>query len=116
MAIRPSVILIIACVGLEACSGRLGANSDTWTQAAAPPPSTPSQRAVQVAWTAASARYCAFGLNPQKLKEALQPRWVAADDRPEYRRVKLKMARRRRMPAHQYWGILDPQKMRAMSA
>ncbi len=68
MAIRPSVILIIACVGLEACSGRLGANSDTWTQAAAPPPSTPSQRAVQVAWTAASARYCAFGLNPQKLK------------------------------------------------
>ena len=68
MAIRPSVILIITCVGLVACSGRLGGNSDTQTQAAAPPPSTPSQRAVQVAWTAASARYCAFGLNPQKLK------------------------------------------------
>ncbi len=68
MAIRPSIILFFVCVGLGACSGRLGGNSDTQTQAAAPPPSTPSQRAVQVAWTAASARYCAFGLNPQKLK------------------------------------------------
>ena len=55
-------------------------------------------------------------LNPQMLKEALRPREVAADDRPEYRRVKLKMARRRRIPAHQNWGILDPQKMRSMSA
>ena len=55
-------------------------------------------------------------LNPQRLKEALQPREVAADDRPAYRRVKLKMARRRRIPVHQNWGILDPQKMRAMSA
>ena len=55
-------------------------------------------------------------LNPQRLKEALRPREVAADDRPAYRRVKLKMARRRRIPAHQNWGILDPQKMRAMSA
>ncbi len=55
-------------------------------------------------------------LNPQMLKAALRPREVAADDRPEYRRVKLKMARRRRIPAHQNWGILDPQKMRAMSA
>ncbi len=54
-------------------------------------------------------------LNPQMLKDALRPREVA-DDRPEYRRVTLKMARRRRMPGHQNWGILDPQKMRAMSA
>lgn len=67
MAIRPSVILILICVTLGACS-RLSRNSDAGTDAAARPPSTPSQRAVQVAWTAASARYCAFGLNPQKLK------------------------------------------------
>ncbi|MCH8965034.1 MAG: hypothetical protein IIB58_08750 [Planctomycetes bacterium] len=55
-------------------------------------------------------------LNPQTLKEALRPGEVAADDRPEYRRVELNMARRRRTPVHQNWGILDPQKMRAMSA
>ncbi|MCH8913586.1 MAG: hypothetical protein IIA33_08485 [Planctomycetes bacterium] len=55
-------------------------------------------------------------LNPQTLKEALRPGEVAADDRPEYRRVELKMARRRRTAVHQNWGILDPQKMRAMSA
>ncbi len=55
-------------------------------------------------------------LNPQMLKEALQPCGVAADDRPEYRRVKLNMARRSRIPVHQNWGILDPKKMRAMSA
>ncbi len=55
-------------------------------------------------------------LNPQMLKEALRPREVAADDRPEYRRVKLKMARKRRIPAHQNWGILDPRKIRSMSA
>lgn len=54
-------------------------------------------------------------LNPQMLKEALQP-CEEADDRPEYRRVKLSMGRRRRIPGHQNWGILDPQKMRAMSA
>ena len=55
-------------------------------------------------------------LNPQMLKEALRPCEVAIDERPEYRRVKLKMASRRRIPTHQNWGILDPQKMRAMSA
>ncbi len=55
-------------------------------------------------------------LNPQMLKEALRPGEVAADDRPEYRRVKMHMARRRRIAGHQNWGILDPQKMRAMSA
>ena len=54
-------------------------------------------------------------LNPQMLKEALQP-CEEADDRPKYRRVKLSMARRRRIPRNQNWGILDPQKMRAMSA
>lgn len=68
MAIRPSVILIIACALLAACGSRLGGGSDAQTQAAVRPPSTPAQRAVQVAWTAANARYCAFGLNPQKLK------------------------------------------------
>ena len=68
MAIRPSVILIGACLALAGCS-RFGGGSDaTQASVAAPPPSTPPQRAVQVAWTAASARYCAFGLNPQKLK------------------------------------------------
>ena len=55
-------------------------------------------------------------LNPQMLKDALRPREVAADDRPEYRRAKLNMARGRRNRAHQNWGILDPQKMRAMRA
>ncbi len=64
MAIRPSFILMFICAGLAACSGRLGSQK----QAEARPPSTAPQRAVQVAWTAASARYCAFGLNPQKLK------------------------------------------------
>lgn len=68
MAIRPSVFLIGACLALAGCSGRLGGGSDTQASVAAPPTSTPPQRAVQVAWTAASARYCAFGLNPQKLK------------------------------------------------
>lgn len=68
---KPSAaMLIVVCVSLAACSGRLagitGAQTDTATPAA--PVSTPSARAVQVAWTAASARYCAFGLNPQKLK------------------------------------------------
>lgn len=70
MAIRPSVILISAGIVLSACGGRLAGEAGTEKQAAAPAPqSTPSQRAVQVAWTAASARYCAFGLNPQKLKK-----------------------------------------------
>ncbi len=61
-------------------------------------------------------RFVISSLNPQMLKEALRPREVAADDRPEYRRVKLNMARRRRIPVRQNWGILDPQKMRSMSA
>ncbi len=67
MAVRPSLVLIFICAGLSACGGRLGGNSSAGTQAARPT-STAPQRAVQVAWTAASARYCAFGLNPQKLK------------------------------------------------
>ncbi|GBE44670.1 hypothetical protein BMS3Bbin10_02773 [bacterium BMS3Bbin10] len=68
MAIRPSAFLIWASLALVGCS-RFGGGSDaTQVSVAPPPPSTPSQRAVQVAWTAASARYCAFGLNPQKLK------------------------------------------------
>lgn len=69
MAIRPSVIVILACVGLAACGTRLGGGGNSAeTPAEVRPASTPAQRAVQVAWTAANARYCAFGLNPQKLK------------------------------------------------
>jgi len=69
---RSSSALIIVCLSLAAaaCSGRLSGPSGTQTAAVTPPPpvSTPAARAVQVAWTSASARYCAFGLNPQKLK------------------------------------------------
>ena len=67
---RSSAALIVLCVGLAACGGRLAGLTGAQKQAAAPaaPVSTPAARAVQVAWTAASARYCAFGLNPQKLK------------------------------------------------
>ena len=68
MATRSSVILISLCLSVAACSGLGGDSEPKIKAAAALPPSTPSQRAVQVAWTAASARYCAFGLNPQKLK------------------------------------------------
>lgn len=69
MAVRPSVILAIFCVILAGCGGRLvGSDGSQSTVVAPAPQSTPSQRAVQVAWTAASARYCAFGLNPEKLK------------------------------------------------
>jgi len=71
MFFKPSAaMLIVVCVSLAACSGRLGGLTGEQTQAETPaaPASTPAARAVQVAWTAASARYCAFGLNPQKLK------------------------------------------------
>ncbi|MDA7947537.1 MAG: hypothetical protein MPJ78_08665 [Hyphomicrobiaceae bacterium] len=68
MAIKPSILLIPICIALAGCGSRLGGESTPAGEAAAPPPATPSQRAVQVAWTAANARYCAFGLNPQKLK------------------------------------------------
>ena len=68
MAIKPSALLILTCIALTACGSRLGGDSAASGQAVAAPPATPSQRAVQVAWTAANARYCAFGLNPQKLK------------------------------------------------
>ncbi len=69
MALRPSALLVLMCIALVGCGSRFGSDAAAPTQtAAAPPPSTPSQRAVQVAWTAANARYCAFGLNPQKLK------------------------------------------------
>lgn len=65
---KPSIgALGLCCALLAACSG-LGGNSDKELKTTVAPASTPSQRAVQVAWTAASARYCAFGLNPQKLK------------------------------------------------
>lgn len=69
MAKTPSIIIIMACTALGACGGRLTGGDSSGPQATTvAPASTPSQRAVQVAWTAASARYCAFGLNPQKLK------------------------------------------------
>ena len=67
---RSSSALIVVCVSLAACSGRMSGLTGAQTGAETPvaPVSTPAARAVQVAWTAASARYCAFGLNPQKLK------------------------------------------------
>ncbi len=68
MAIRQSAVLIGICLALAGCSGGLGVGLGAQTSVADPPSSTPVQRAVQVAWTSASARYCAFGLNPQKLK------------------------------------------------
>lgn len=67
MATRPSAVLLLGCVILSAC-GRLTGEPGSELKTTVEPASTPSQRAVQVAWTAASARYCAFGLNPQKLK------------------------------------------------
>ena len=66
MARGPIVIAAFICTLLSACGGSLGGSEKLKTTVQ--PASTPSQRAVQVAWTAASARYCAFGLNPQKLK------------------------------------------------
>lgn len=66
MARRPIVISVVICSVLSACGGSLGGSEKLKTTVQ--PASTPPQRAVQVAWTAASARYCAFGLNPQKLK------------------------------------------------
>lgn len=69
MANKPSTAVVLLCMFMTACSGRLtGGDSSAPQTVAAAPASSPSQRAVQVAWTAASARYCAFGLNPQKLK------------------------------------------------
>lgn len=69
MARKPLFIVLLCCLTVSACGGRLTGNDDASPQATTViPTSTPSQRAVQVAWTAASARYCAFGLNPQKLK------------------------------------------------
>lgn len=69
MALRLSAVLMGICLGLAGCSGGLGLGTGTQASAPASHASTPAQRAVQVAWTAASARYCAFGLNPQKLKD-----------------------------------------------
>jgi len=68
MAIRLAAALTGICLGLAGCGGGVGLGTGTQASVSGPPPSTPAQRAVQVAWTAASARYCAFGLNPQKLK------------------------------------------------
>lgn len=69
MALKPSTLIILTCIALAGCGARFGGDSTPASETAAlPPPATPSERAVQVAWTAANARYCAFGLNPQKLK------------------------------------------------
>lgn len=69
MANKPSTAIVLLCLFVTACGGRLtGGDTSAPQTVAAAPLSTPSQRATQVAWTAASARYCAFGLNPQKLK------------------------------------------------
>ena len=72
MATRLAGVLTGVCLALAGCSGGLSIGSGTQDSVSQPAPSapasTPTQRTVQVAWTAASARYCAFGLNPQKLK------------------------------------------------
>lgn len=75
-------ILLAAGLTLSACGGGggrlgLGIGSDDKKEtaeasASAAPvpvkPATPQERAVQVGWTAASARHCLFGLDPDKLK------------------------------------------------
>lgn len=68
MAMKRSVLFILLVCVCAGCGGRLSGNAEKQPQTVAEPPATPANRAVQVAWTAASARYCAFGLNPQKLK------------------------------------------------
>ncbi len=73
-SILSSVLAILAVTILAGgCGGgRLGFGDKT--EDAAPKtvdlarPNTPSARAVQVAWTAARAQYCAFGMNREKLR------------------------------------------------
>ncbi len=54
--------------------------------------------------------------NPQLLKLALMSSSEPADDRPEYQREILKLPKRRRGSDSIYWGLLNPEEMRARSA
>jgi hypothetical protein len=66
--------MIVAALLLAGCgtASRLGFGDKPEKEASqADPlarPNTPTSRATQVAWTAARAQYCAFGLNRQKLR------------------------------------------------
>ncbi len=65
-----AVILLLAT--LAACSGRLGlgdkSKDEPQKTVDLARPNTPDNRAVQVAWTAARASYCAFGMDRAKLR------------------------------------------------
>lgn len=76
--------------------------------------STQGRRGVEV--LAAGKRFLVSSEDPQKLKLTLVPCSEPADDRPEYLREAIKMPRTRRVVKHQNWGLLDPRKMRAISA
>lgn len=77
MVLRSIVILLLAFATMAAllllagCGGPgLGKKPDTTVAEAVDlsRPDTPENRAVQVAWTAARAQYCAFGMNRDKLR------------------------------------------------
>lgn len=53
--------------------------------------------------------------NPLALKESVLRSSEPIDDRPEYLRVKLAFPRGRPVAGHDHWGLLDPDKMRALS-
>jgi len=76
--------------------------------------STQGRRGVEV--LAAGRRFLVSSPDPQKLKLALVRCSKPTDDRPEYLRKAIKMPRARRVVKHQNWGLLDPRKMRAISA
>lgn len=76
--------------------------------------STQGRRGVEV--LAAGRRFLVSSADPQKLKLALVRCSKPTDDRPEYLRKVIKMPRARRVVKHQNWGLLDPRKMRAISA
>ena len=76
--------------------------------------STQGRRGVEV--LAAGKRFLVSSEDPQKLKLALVPCSEPVDQRPEYLRKVFKMPRTRRVVGNQNWGLLDPRKMRAISA
>ncbi len=76
--------------------------------------STQGRRGVEV--VAAGRRFLLSSEDPRKLKLALVPCSKFVDDRPEYLRKAIKMPRASRVARHQNWGLLDPRKMRAISA
>lgn len=76
--------------------------------------STQGRRGVEI--LAAGRRFLVSSADPQKLKLAVLRCSKPADDRPEYLLKAIKMPRARRVVKHQNWGLLDPRKMRAISA